>query len=77
MSIYKLYEFQTNLNVIRPIYETEDLSKSITKNCQMLIEQTHTKQAETLEPKMVQPRETFHFNPAVELKEDWMLGLTD
>ena len=50
---------------------------SITKNCQMLIEQTHTKSHETLEFKMVQPRKTFHFNPPVDVKENWMLGLTD
>ena len=26
---------------------------------------------------MIRPRETFHFNPPVEVKEDWMIGLTD
>ena len=26
---------------------------------------------------MTKPRETFHFNPPVEIKEDWMIGLTD
>ena len=26
---------------------------------------------------MTKPRETFHFNPPVEVKEDWMIGLTD
>ena len=26
---------------------------------------------------MTKPRETFHFNPPVEFKEDWMLGLVD
>ena len=26
---------------------------------------------------MVKPRETFHFNPPTQVKEDWMLGLID
>ena len=39
--------------------------------------QTHRKPEETLEFKKTKPRETFHFNPPVENKEDWMIGLTD
>ena len=66
-----------NLNMIRPKNETEDLLLSITKNCETLIEQTHGKPEETLEFKMVKPRETFHFKPPIEVKDDWMLGLTD
>ena len=54
-----------NLNMIRPKSETQDLLLSITKNCEMLIEQTHTKPQETLEFKMTKPRETFHFNPPI------------
>ena len=45
-----------NLNMIRPKNETEDLLLSITKNCETLIEQTHTKPQETLEFKMIKPR---------------------
>ena len=26
---------------------------------------------------MTKPRETFHFNPPVEVEEDWMIGLVD
>ena len=26
---------------------------------------------------MTQPRETFHFNPLIQIKGDWMIGLTD
>ena len=26
---------------------------------------------------MTKPRKTFHFNPPFEVKEDWMVGLTD
>ena len=66
-----------NLNMMRPKNETEDLLLSITKNCETLIEQTHRKAEETLEFKMNKPRETFHFNPPIQVKEDWMMGLID
>ena len=66
-----------NLNMIRPKTETEDLLLSITKNCQTLVQQTHRKSEETLEFKMLKPRETFHFNPPIHAKGDWMLGLID
>ena len=61
----------------RPKNETEDLLLSITKNCNTLIKHTHTKPEETLEFQMKKPREAFHFNPPVEIKEDWMIGLTN
>ena len=63
--------------MIRSKTETEDLLHSITKNCQTLIEQTHRKPEETLEFKMTEPRKTFHFNPPIQIKGDWMLGLID
>ena len=66
-----------NLNMIRPKNETEDLLLSITKNCETLIEQTHRNAEETLEFKMTKPTETFHFNPQIEVKENWMIGLVD
>ena len=66
-----------NLNMIRPTNETEDLLLSITKNCETLIDQTHRKSEETLEFKMKKSKETFHFIPPVEVKENWMLGLVD
>ena len=66
-----------NLNRIRPKTATEDFLLSRTKDCQTLIEQTHTKPQETLEFKKTKRRETFHFNPPIQVKEDWMLGLTD
>ena len=66
-----------NLNMIRPKNEKEDLLVSITKNCETLIEQTHRKAEETLELKMIKPRETFHFKPPIQNKGDWMIGLTD
>ena len=65
-----------NLNMIRLKNETEDLLISITKNCEMLIEQTHRKAEETLEFKMIKPRQIFHFKPPIQVKGDWMIGLT-
>ena len=66
-----------NLNMIRPKNQTEDLLLSITKNCETLIEQTHRKAEETLEFKMVKPKETFHFKLPIQIQGDWMIGLTD
>ena len=66
-----------NLNMIRPKNETEDLLLSITKNCETIIKQTHTKPQEALEFKMIKPRETFHFKPPIQVKGDWMLGLVN
>ena len=63
--------------MIRPKDETEDLLLSITKTCETLIKQTHRKEGETLEFKMTKSRETFHFNPAIQIKGDWIIGITD
>ena len=63
--------------MIRPKNETENLLLSITKNCETLIKQTHRKAEETLEFKMNKSRETFHFKPPIQIKGDWMIGLTD
>ena len=65
------------LNIIRPKTQTEDLLLSITKNCELLIEQTHRKAEETLEFKMIKPRDTFHFKRPIQINGDWMIGLTD
>ena len=48
-----------NLNMIKPKNEKEDLLLSITKNCEMLVDQTHRKPEQTLEFKMLKPKETF------------------
>ena len=66
-----------NLNMIQPKNETENLLLSITKNCEKLVEQTHRKSEETLEFKMLKSKEIFHFNPPIQTKGDWMLGLID
>ena len=66
-----------NLNMIKPKNQTEDLILSITKNCETLIEQTHRKPEGTLQFKVIKSRETFHFYPPNQVKEDWMIGLVD
>ena len=63
--------------MIQPKNGTEDLTLSITKNCETLIERTHKKAEKTLEFKLTNSRETIHFNPPVEAREDWMIGITD
>ena len=63
--------------MIKPEKETENLLLYITKNCETLIEQTHTKSQETLEFKMNKPRETFHFKPSFQIQGHWMIGLTN
>ena len=63
--------------MIRPKTQTEDLLLSITKNCETLIEQNHRRAEETLEFKMIKPRETFHFNSPIQVKGDWMISLVD
>ena len=63
--------------MIRPKNETEDLLLSITKNCETIIEQTHTKPQETLEFKITKSRETFHFKLPIQTEGDWMIGLVD
>ena len=60
--------------MVRPKNDTKDLLLSITKNCEKLIEQTHRKAEETLEFKFTKSRETFHFNPSIQIKGDWMIG---
>ena len=59
-----------NLNIIRPKNQTEDLLLSITKNCETLIQQTLRKPEETLEFKMINSREIFHFKLPIEVKGD-------
>ena len=63
--------------MVRPKNETKDLILSITKNCETLIDQTHRKPEETLEFKLIKPKETFHFKTPIQIKGDWMIGLTD
>ena len=61
--------------MIRLKNETEDLLLSKTNNFETPIKQTHTKPQETLEFKLLQQRETFHFNPPFSIEGSWMIGL--
>ena len=65
-----------HLNLIRPKIETGNILLSITKNCGMLVKQTHRKSEETLEFMLTQPRETFTFKPPISIERSWMIGLT-
>ena len=62
--------------MIRPRNETGHLLLSITKICEKLIKQTHTKPDETLELKLTKPRENFQFHPFYNfgLDSKWMSG---
>ena len=62
--------------MIRPKNETEELILSKTKNSEILTYQTLRKAEETLEFKMTKPREAFLFSPPIQIKDDWMIGLT-
>ena len=64
-----------NLNMIQTKVKTLILLLSNTKNCETLIDQTHTKPQETLEFKKTKSREKFHFNPPFQSTADWMIGL--
>ena len=73
--LIKIYFYQMNQIMIRPKNETEILH-SITKNCETLIKQTHTKLQGTLEFKLTKSRETFHSKPPISVEGSWMIGLT-
>ena len=52
-----------NLDMVRPTNQTEDLSFSITKNCEIFFfEQFQTKPQEALEPKLTNPEKLSHLN---------------
>ena len=59
-----------NLAMIQSTNKTDDLLLSITKNCDALIQQTHTKPQETLEFKLSQPKQIFTFTPSNNLGFD-------
>ena len=63
--------------MIRSKNETEDLVLSIIKNCETLIQHSHTQPQETLELKTTKPRKTFHFSLPISIEGSWMIGLTD
>ena len=57
---------------------TDGLLISISKNCETLIKQTHTKPQEALEFKLTKPLETSSFQPPIILGVDsnWMIEFT-
>ena len=61
--------------MIRPKKETKGLWLSIAKKRERLIQQTHREPREVLEFKTLMSTETFHFNPLVEITENWKIGL--
>ena len=63
--------------MVQPKTETEDLLLSITKKYETVFKQTHRKSEETMDIELTQSKETFYFNPPVEVKEDWMIGLVN
>ena len=63
--------------MIQPKNETENLLLSFIKSCETLIKQTHRKAEDTIEFKMINSRETFHFKPQIQIQGDWMIGLTN
>ena len=63
------------LNNILHKNETEDLLLSINKNCERIIQQTHTKPEETLEFELTKSREAFRFKPPMSVEGSWMIGL--
>ena len=62
--------------MIRPKYETEDLSLSITKICETLIKRTHIKPKKSLELKLTQSRVTLSFTPPSSIEGSRMIRLT-
>ena len=59
--------------MIRPKNETEDVLLSKTRKCETFFHQIHTRPEETLEFETIKPRETFHFNPPIQIQGDWRL----
>ena len=64
------------LNMMRDKNKTEDLLLSMTKKCEMLVAQTYRKAEETLEFKLLQSKQTFHFKPPIPFEGSWLIGLT-
>ena len=61
------------LNTIQPEKNRRFINFA-TKTCQMLIEQTYREAEETLESKLIKPRETFSFKPPISIEGSCMIG---
>ena len=55
----------------------EPLLLNIAKSNQEIVENSHSKPLETLEFKMTKQKESFSFDVPLELKEQWMMGVTN
>ena len=62
--------------MVQPKNETEDFLLSITKNCEIVIKQTHTKPQETIEFNLTESRETFSFKPSIWNEGSWVIGIS-
>ena len=56
--------------------KTEALLLALTKNCQTLVEQTHTKSQKRLEFILTKPSEIFSFKPPISVEGCWTRGFT-
>ena len=63
--------------MIRPESETENLPLSITKKCETLIKQTHTKPEGTFGFKLTKPSKTISFIPSIPIEGFCMMGLSN
>ena len=59
--------------MVLPEIKPEDVLLSITKNCEPLIKQTHKKPQETLECKLIKPKETISFKPLLSIAGSCLL----
>ena len=64
--------------MVRPRNEIEDSLFSLTKNCDTVVDQTHTNPQEALEYKPTKSSETFSLKPSINLgfNSNWMVGST-
>ena len=65
-----------NLDMVPPKNETRNLLLSITKSCELLIEQTQRKPQKTVEFKLTKSTEIFSFKPPTSIEECSMTGMT-
>ena len=66
-----------SLNIIRHKYEADGVLLSVTKNCEVLFHQTHSKRQKRLKIRPNKPSETFSFKPFFTSCPDseWLVGL--
>ena len=62
--------------MVRPKIEKEALLLSVIKKCEVFIKRTYKKAEETLELKLIEPREYFHFKLPISHDGSWMISLT-